>query len=227
MHTPTDFGRRPKPLSHIPVAQHPLPNLNKEPNMSEDQTSEAVPADVNIDAVAATDGGYTLFVADIDDTEAAWTAYEYLKSIEDGRTLEIESVVVVKRGEDGKLEVQKATDHSTGHGLAWGVVGGVVLGVIFPPSIIASAVALGAAGAGAGKLRQLHHRSELADELQDTIAPGHSGIVALVSDPGVVKIRKALDKANRVVESAVDDVVAKEIKAAAKEADEQAKTDDA
>ena len=48
----------------------------------------------------------------------------------------------------------------------------------------------------------------------------------LVSDPGVLKIRKALDKANRVVESAVDDVVAKDIKAAAKEADEQAKVDE-
>lgn len=198
--------------------------------MSEDQTSdEAVVAngDVNIDAVAATDGGFTLFVADFDNTDAAWAAYEYLKSIEDGRTLEIESVVVVKRGEDGKLDVQKATDHSTGRGLAWGAVGGVVLGVIFPPSIIASAVVLGAGGAGVGKLRQLHHRSELTDELQDAIAPGHSGLVALVSDPGVVKIRKALDKANRVVESAVNNVVAKDIKAAAKEADAEAKAGDA
>lgn len=37
----------------------------------------------------------------------------------------------------------------------------------------------------------------------------------------MLKIRKALDKANRVVESAVDDVVADDIKAAAKEADEK------
>ncbi len=188
--------------------------------MTEDQTPISVPdPDVSIEAVAVTDGAYTLVVADFDDTAAAWAAYEFLKSVEDGRTLEIESVVVVNRGEDGKLEVQKATDHSTGRGLAWGAVGGVVLGVIFPPSIIGSAIALGAAGAGVGKLRELHHRSELANELEDAIAPGHSGIIALVSDPGVVEIRKALDKANRVVESAVDDVVARDIKAAAKEAE--------
>jgi len=188
--------------------------------MTDDQTPAATPDDdVTIEAVAMSDGAYTLVVADFDDTAAAWSAYEFLKSIEDGRTLEIESVVVVTRGEDGKLEVQKATDHSTGRGLAWGAIGGVVLGVIFPPSIIGSAIALGAAGAGVGKLRELHHRSELATELEDAIAPGHSGIIALVSDPGVVEIRKALDKANRVVESAVDDVVAKDIKAAAKEAE--------
>ena len=186
----------------------------------------AVDEDVNLEAVALSDGGYTLVVADFDDTDAAWTAYEFLKSIEDGRTLEIESAVVVKRGSDGKLEIQKATDHSTGRGLAWGAIGGVALGVIFPPSIIGSALVLGAAGAATGKLRELHHRSELANELEDAILPGHSGIIVLVSDPGVLKIRKALDKANRVVESAVDDVVAQDIKAAAKEADEQAKVDE-
>jgi uncharacterized membrane protein len=188
--------------------------------MTEDQTADSTAdADVTIEAVAVTDGAYTLVVADFDDTAAAWSAYEFLKSVEDGRTLEIESVVVVNRGEDGELEVQKATDHSTGRGLAWGAVGGVVLGVIFPPSIIGSAIALGAAGAGVGKLRELHHRSELANELEGAIAPGHSGIIALVSDPGAVEIRKALEKANRVVESAIDDVAAKDIKAAAKEAE--------
>jgi uncharacterized membrane protein len=186
----------------------------------------AVDEDVNLEAVALSDGGYTLVVADFDDTDAAWTAYEFLKSIEDGRTLEIESAVVVKRGSDGKLEIQKATDHSTGRGLAWGAIGGVALGVIFPPSIIGSALVLGAAGAATGKLRELHHRSELANDLEEAILPGHSGIIVLVSDPGVLKIRKALDKANRVVESAVDDVVAQDIKAAAKEADEQAKVDE-
>ena len=197
--------------------------------MSEDQTTEAAVEtdEVAIDALAVSDGAYTLVVADFDDTDAAWAAYELLKSIEDGRSLEIESVIVVKRGDDGKLEIQKATDHSTGRGLAWGAVGGVVLGVIFPPSIIGSAIALGAAGAATGKLRELHHRSELAAELQDAVAPGHSGIVALVSDPGVVEIRKALDKANRVVESAVDDVVAKDMKAAAKEAEQAEKAAEA
>ena len=79
--------------------------------------------------VAATDGAYTLLVADFADTETAWDAYESLKSIEDGRTVEIEGVVVVKREADGKLEIQKATDHSTKSGLKWGLVGGIALGV--------------------------------------------------------------------------------------------------
>ncbi len=170
-------------------------------------------------AAVVSDGAYTLFVADFSTTDSAWEAYETLKAAEDGRTLEIEGVVVVKRDEAGTLEVQKATDHSTRRGLKWGVVGGVVLGVLFPPSILGSAAVLGAAGAAAGKAREHHHRSELAAELQDAIAPGHSGILALVSDPGAVELRKALIKADAIVEKAVDKVVADDIKAAAAEAD--------
>ena len=192
--------------------------------MSEDST----PA-TSDDVVAAgvTDGAYALVIADFADTEAAWSAYEDLKAVEDGRTVAIEGVVVVKRDADGKLDIQKATDHSTRSGLRWGLVGGVALGVIFPPAIIGSAAALGAAGAATGKVRQLHHKHELAEDLADSIAPGHSGIIALVSDPGEVKIRKALERADAIVDRAVDDVIAKDIKAAAKEieAEEKGKDD--
>lgn len=176
--------------------------------------------DNGVEVVAAvSDGAYTLLVADFASIDAAWEAYELLKSIEDGRTVEIEGVVVVKRDEDGTLEVQKATDHSTKSGLKWGVVGGIALGVIFPPSILGSAAVLGGAGAAIGKVRELRNKNELAKELQDAILPGHSGLLALVSDPGEVQIRKALDKADRIVEGAIEDVAAKDIKAAAKDAE--------
>ena len=101
--------------------------------------------------------------------------------------------------------------------MTWGLVGGAALGILFPPSLLGSAAVLGAGGAALGKARQLHHKIDLAKELEYAIAPGHSGIVALVSDPGAVEIREALAKANGIVESAVDDVVAKDIRALADE----------
>jgi uncharacterized membrane protein len=187
--------------------------------MSEDQTVDTADG-TTISAAALSDGAYSLIVADFSDVDLAWRAYEALEEIEDGRTVEIEGVIVVKRTAEGELEIQKATDHSTKSGLKWGVVGGIALGVIFPPSIIGSAAALGAGGAAAGKLRQRHHRKELAASLQDAVAPGHSGILALVSDPGEVKIRQALARADRIVENAINKVEADDIKAAAKEAQE-------
>ncbi len=184
--------------------------------MAEDNTNGAGTGP-DVTAAAISDGAYTLFVADFNDTDTAWAAFQELKALEDGTTVEIDGVVVVKREADGTLKVQKATDHSTRSGLTWGVVGGVVLGLIFPPSIIGSAAVLGAAGAAGGKLRERHHDKEIAEQLETVIAPGHSGILALVSDPGAVKIRQALSRANAIVESAVDEVAAHDIKAAAKD----------
>jgi len=184
---------------------------------AEPANPEAEPVTIVGDVV--TDGAFTLFVADFSDADTAWAAYEALQSVEDGQRVAIEGVVVVKKGADGKLEIQKVTDRSTRSGLKWGVVGGVVLGVFFPPSIIGSVVALGAAGAAVGKARELYHRSELEKDLEEIIAPGHSGILALVSDPGAIEIRKALEKADAIVEKAVDKVAAQDIKAAAKESE--------
>ena len=169
---------------------------------------------------AVSDGARTLFVADFSDTSTAWEAYEALRSLEDGRHFAIDGVVVVNRDADGNLEIQKATDHSTKRGTKWGLVGGAALGLVFPPSIIGSAVALGAGGAALGKAKQLHHKIGLEKDLENAVAPGHSGIVALVSDPGAVEIRDALAKADDIVETAVNDVVAKDIRAIADEVED-------
>ena len=79
-------------------------------NATTGQTDEA---EIEMTGVAVSDGAYTLFVADFSDTDTAWEAYEQLKAIEDGATFAVDSVVVVKRDAEGKLEIQKATDHST------------------------------------------------------------------------------------------------------------------
>ena len=181
--------------------------------MSESSTDR--PHDVTADVAALSDGATTLFVADFDDTETAWEAYQELRAAEDGRHVRIDGVVVVERGTNGTVEVQKATDHSTRRGLTWGLVGGAALGILFPPSILGSAVLVGGAGAAIGKARQRHHRSELAERLEYAVPPGHSALVAMVSDPAVLEVRAALRKANAIVESPVDDVVAKDIKAVA------------
>lgn len=173
--------------------------------------------ETDVEMAAVSDGAYALVVADFADTGSAWEAYESLKSAE-GRTFRLDGVLVVKREPGGDLEILKATDHSTRRGLRWGVVGGVALGLIFPPSVLGGAAALGAIGAATGKGVELHRRKVLADELGDAVQPGHSGIVALVSDPAAVELRKALGKAAAIAEKAIAKADAEEIKAAADEA---------
>ena len=170
---------------------------------------------------AVSDGIYTLIIADFADPDSAKEAYDALKSIEDGRTVDVEGAIVVTKSTEGELTVQKVTDHSTGRGATWGAIGGVALGIIFPPSILGSAVVAGLAGAAIGKGRNVRHKHQLAEDLQEAIDPGHSGLVALVADPGAVKIAKAIEKADHVVQKAVDEVAVADIKAAAKEAERE------
>jgi uncharacterized membrane protein len=185
-------------------------------------------AEVDAELLAVSDGAYTLFVADFADVDQAWEAYTLLKEADEADdSITIEGVLVLKRDADGTVEIQEATDHSTRRGLAWGAVGGAVLGVLFPPSILGSAVVLGAAGAGIGKAREVHHRRELADQLGQAIDPGHSGLVALVSDPAAVKMQQALAKANRILQRAVDEAIADEIRAEAKAEKAAAKAEQA
>lgn len=167
-----------------------------------------------------TDGAHALVVAQFPNLEDAQAAYEQLIELERTTSLRIDGVVVASRDEEGNIRLGKVTDHSTRTGLAWGVVGGAVLGIIFPPSILASAAGLGAVGAAFGKIRNVMHRSGLADELTEVLEPGTSGIVALVSDTAVVAIREALAKADAIVTKAIDKQLAEEIEREAKLASE-------
>jgi uncharacterized membrane protein len=173
--------------------------------------------DVILAAAAVTDGAYTLLIADFGDTELAWEAYEALKKAEDGATVKIEGAVVVKREAEGEVKVLTATDRSTRRGLKWGVVGGIALGLIFPPSVLGSAVALGAIGAATGKGLEIRNRKGLEADLKDALEPGHSGIIVLVSDPAAGEHRQARDQADAIVEKAIDKAEAVELKAAADE----------
>ena len=51
----------------------------------------------------------------------------------------------------------------------------------------------------------------VADQLEDVLTPGSSGVVALVEDEAVVEIQKALAQAEEIVTKAVDKQVAAEI----------------
>jgi uncharacterized membrane protein len=181
--------------------------------MTSDTTAQdpqdAVDPEVVIGLV--TDGAHSLIVAQFPTMELAEAAYAQLQEIERTSPLKIDGVVIASCDADGKVHLGKVTEHSTKTGLKWGVVGGAVLGVIFPPSIIASAAALGTAGAALGKARNVFNRAGLADELASVMKPNTAGIIALVEDTAVVEIRKALDEADRIVEQAIDKQVGAEI----------------
>ena len=172
-----------------------------------------VPAEGAPEAVVglATDGAYYLVVAQFPTIEEAEAVYADLQQIERTTSLRIDGVLIASCDAEGKVHLGKATEHSTKHGLKWGIVGGVVAGIIFPPSILASAVALGTIGAASGKARNLGVRWDMAEKLAGIMTPNTAGIIALAEDTAVVEIEKALAKADRIVTQAVDKQVIAEL----------------
>jgi uncharacterized membrane protein len=212
--------------------------------MTEETTTPATPAAAADDVVVAAaqvvddkgvlaegmvavQGDHALIVARFADTKSAIAIYDNLLAAEIDGSLEIDGVLVAKADSDGRIHIQKMTEHSTRKGLKWGIVGGVVAGIFLPATIVGGAVALGFAGAAAGKARNLYHRVEVEKELADVITPGTSGILCLVTAAQVEDVRLKMPDAQEVKTVPVDAETADAIKAAAAAADSAAPAADA
>jgi uncharacterized membrane protein len=171
------------------------------------------------EGAVAVEGDHALIVARFADTESAISVYDGLLMAELEGSLHIDGVLVVKADQDGRLHVQKMTDHSTRTGLKWGIVGGLVAAVFLPATLLAGAVALGTAGAAAGKARNLKRRLDVENQLAGVITPGTSGILALATAIDAPDVRLKMPEAQEVKTVPVDDETAEAIKEAAKDAD--------
>ena len=179
----------------------------------------AVGDESGVQAVGVIDTDYanTVIAAEFADPAAAKAAYMALLDAEISGQLRIDGVLAVHSDSEGQIYIDKMTDHSTKTGVKWGVVGGLVLGVLFPPSLIASSVAWGTVGGVLGKLRNLHHRDQVAKQLEGAIGADHSGIIALVHATDVAKAKQTMPEATNVTTVEVDEATAKDITEAAKE----------
>ena len=101
----------------------------------------------------------------------------------------VDAMVLVRRDGDGKIDVED-NGHEVGVGATLGVVGGAIIGLIFPPSLLASAVVGGGIGAGAGALLDHHLKSEIKADVEDSLPPNSSGIVAVFEERWVTEIEK-------------------------------------
>ena len=183
----------------------------------------AVGNEDGVQAVMAMDTDYfnTVLAAEFANPDAARAAYEALLEAEINGALHIDGVLAVHADDAGKIHIDKLTEHSTKTGVKWGAAAGLVLGVLFPPAIIASTVAWGVVGGALGKLRNLHHRNQVADELAGAIGPNNSGILALVHAGEVDQVKQSIPEATKVTTADVDEATAKDITEAAKAASDE------
>ena len=185
----------------------------------------AVGDEDGVQAVVAMDTDYfnTVLVADFADRDAATAAYMTLLNAEMQGLIRVDGVLTAHANEKGEINIDKMTEHSTKTGVKWGAAAGLAVGILFPPAIIGSMVGWGVAGGVLGKLRNLHHRSQVSKQLDGALEPNHSGIIALVHAVVVAKVRQQIPEATKVTTAEVDEETAKDITEAAKADDSEDK----
>jgi len=144
----------------------------------------------------------TLYAATYDDPTAAIADYEVLKEME-ADDFKVAGAVVMHRDGDGKVEVDSRGASAVAGGAILGGAAGLVVGLFAPPLLLATAVGAGL-GAVGGELLKKHAEKEIGLDLEATMPPGSSAIIAMVDDQYADRIDKAFEKATKKVSKAID-----------------------
>ena len=155
-----------------------------------------------------------LYIAAYPDAGAARGDWDAIKQAASDDVIKVDGLVLVSRGSDGKINVDDDF-HTARKGAAWGAVGGAVIGLIFPPSLLAGAAVGAGAGLGIGGLKSHREKKAIKADVEDTLPPNSSGIVALFEETWVTDVDKALSHADKVTKHEVDADSATEVKNAA------------
>jgi len=162
----------------------------------------------------STDAPVDLYVAAYADPDAARADWDALKQLAKDDTIKVDGLVLVSRRADGKIHVDD-NFHETRKGATWGAVGGAVVGLIFPPSLLAGAAVGAGIGAGTGALMSHGKKKAIKEDVEETLPPNSSGIVAMFEEQWESDMDKALSKAINVTKEKVDKKSAETVKASA------------
>jgi uncharacterized membrane protein len=149
-----------------------------------------------------TEQNLMLYVASYADSASANEDFEALKAAESA-DLAIVAAVVMTRDADGKVDVLAQGDGTTGAGAVIGGGLGLVVGLFAPPLLAATAIGAGI-GAVLGHLTKKHEEKELGVELEEYLPPNSSAIVVIIDDQYLDRVAKALTKADKRINKAID-----------------------
>ena len=157
------------------------------------------------------DAPVDLYIAAYSDPDAAQEDWDDIKQLVADKVINVDGLILVSRGNDGKIEV-KDNASDLGKGTVIGAVGGALVGLIFPPAILASAAVGAGLGAGTGAILDHRHKKEIKADVEDVLPAGSSGIVALFEERWVEDVESSLAKADKVTRKEVDADSAEQVK---------------
>ena len=164
-------------------------------------------------------GDHALVVARFANKDAAISIYDGLLEAELEGVLHIDGVLVVNADQDGRIHVQKMTDHSTRTGLKWGIVGGVVAAVFLPATLARRCRRVGHGRRGRREGPQPHASPRHRVRAGRRHHAGHVGDPRARDREDAPEVAPKMTDAEEVKTVPVDDETAAAIKEAAKEAE--------
>ncbi len=164
--------------------------------------------------MADQDAPVAVYIAAYGDDSGAQSDWDALKQMANDDVIELDGLLLVSRGADGKIEV-KDNAHTVKHGTVIGAVGGAIVGLIFPPALLGAAILGGGVGAGIGGLKSHHEKKEIKEDVERVLPPDSSGIVAMFEAKWAPDVDKALAAADMITKRGVDADSANKVKTAA------------
>jgi uncharacterized membrane protein len=149
------------------------------------------------------DAPVDVYIAAYADADAAKTDWDAIKQLAADDTIKVDGLLLVSRRSDGKIHVDDDL-HTTAKGAGWGAVGGAVIGLIFPPAVLAGAAVGAGIGAGTGALLSHGEKAVIKADVEDSLPPNSSGIVAVFEEQWADDIANALSSASKVTKEKVD-----------------------
>lgn len=144
---------------------------------------------------------FVLYVASYgDDATAAGEDFEAIKQLGDTAVV---AAVVLDRDAEGKVTVKEHGGGRVGGGAVVGGVAGFVVGLFAPPLLAASAIGAGI-GAATGKIMKHHEEKSIGVDAETWLPANSSAIVAVVDDLYLDRIDKAVTKAVKKTNKAID-----------------------
>ena len=144
-----------------------------------------------------------VFVAAYDTESGAKDALSAFRAAQrEGAIDLVDAAVIVHTAED-KVRFDETADPSGRRWAKRGAIAGGLVGLIFPPSIIASALVGGGAGAIWGKVRDKGFADEDLKAIGESLPPGSSAIIAIAEDRVLAQLEQGLAGYDRIAQHAL------------------------
>ena len=140
-------------------------------------------------------GPVELIVAAFNEEGKAEEVLKEMKKLEKEEIIFLVNAAVMTKSEKGKVSLKETQDVGSGKGALFGAIAGGLIGLLGGPAGVIVGAAAGAAtgGVAANKI-DMGFPDDTLKELQDTLTPGSSAILALIQHEWVDRVVEELDK---------------------------------